>query len=185
MSVRLSFDVYSCVRVYYRYADCKKCVEVCPVENTIILENDRIKVNYESCINCGACVGNCPTESFKIQGFDLVEFYTKFIEEDGNLISCKLNVPCLSALDESYLSAMCIEKQNDLVLDIKHCYNCSIGKQLDLIKANAEKANYILQSAGVDYRVKLEEIGYEREEKQENKRRAFLKMFVKQTASLA
>ncbi|PMP77207.1 MAG: 4Fe-4S ferredoxin [Sulfurihydrogenibium sp.] len=185
MSVRLSFDVYSCVRVYYRYADCKKCVEVCPVENTIILENDKIKVNYESCINCGACVGNCPTESFKIQGFDLVEFYTKFIEEDGNLISCKLNVPCLSALDESYLSAMCIEKQNDLVLDIKHCYNCSIGKQLDLIKANAEKANYILQSAGVDYRVKLEEIGYEREEKQENKRRAFLKMFVKQTASLA
>ncbi|MGC9006915.1 MAG: 4Fe-4S dicluster domain-containing protein, partial [Sulfurihydrogenibium sp.] len=101
------------------------------------------------------------------------------------LISCKLNVPCLSALDESYLSAMCIEKQNDLVLDIKHCYNCSIGKQLDLIKANAEKANYILQSAGVDYRVKLEEIGYEKEEKQENKRRAFLKMFVKQTASLA
>lgn len=185
MSVRLSFDVYSCVRVYYRYADCRRCVDVCPVENTITLENDKIKVNYENCINCGACVGNCPTESYKIQGFDLPEFYFKFIEDDNNLISCKLNVPCLSALDENYLSALCIEKERDIILDIKHCQNCSIGKQIDLINKNVEKANYILETAGVDYRVKTQEVGYEKPESKENKRRSFLKMFVKQTASLA
>jgi len=181
---RLNFDIYSCVRVYYRYADCNRCVNVCPTQ-AVNIENDKVKVNVENCVECGACVGNCPSESFRLNGFDLVDFYVKFTDSDKKFISCKVDLPCLSALDENYLVSICIDKNSDLILDIGHCGQCQIGKQLDIIKHNAEKANYILEQAGLDYRVKLENIKFEKEEKQENKRRSFLKMFAKQTAALA
>lgn len=185
MSDRLHFDIYSCVRVYYRYADCKKCLEVCPIENTIYLENDKIKVNPQSCVLCSACVGNCPTESFKIEGFDINNFYKKFLESENNLISCKLNIPCLSALDENYLVSIVIEKESDLMLDIGHCSSCQIEKQTDIINKNVEKANYILDQISYPYRVKIENISYTKPEQPKNKRRSFLKIFAKQTAALA
>lgn len=36
---------------------CARCVEVCPVQ--AIEKKDKIEINQEACIMCGACVATC------------------------------------------------------------------------------------------------------------------------------
>ncbi|RMD46285.1 MAG: 4Fe-4S dicluster domain-containing protein [Aquificota bacterium] len=184
---RLNFDVYSCVRTYYRYSSCQKCIDVCPIEETLYIENDKIHINEDKCISCGACVGVCPTEAFSLNGFSLKDFYEKFLESGENLISCKLNVPCVSSIDSQYLIAAAIEKDSDIILDVGHCKNCQIGQLKNRIEDIANEANYVLKQLGVENKVKLEEVAYEKpeEEKKIENRRNFLKRFAKQTAGLA
>lgn len=184
MSEKLSFDIYSCVRVYYRYADCDKCVQVCP-STAIYIENDKVNLNLERCIDCGACVGNCPTESFKIKGFDPNNFVSYISSTENNLISCKLNVPCGSALDSQHLVTVVLNKNTDIVIDTGHCDVCQISKQKEIIKKNVEEANYILSCLQLPYRIKIEDISYQPKQSQETSRRSILKLFAKKTAALA
>lgn len=183
MTQRLSFDIYSCVRVYYRYADCNICIQVCPVD-AVKIENDKVIPNFDRCVECGACVGNCPTESFKIKGFDPLELVRQISTSDTDIISCKLNLPCASALDSQHLVTMVLSKGSDIKIDIGHCQNCQIGIQLEIIKKNTEEANYVLQSVGSDFRVRLEDLRFEPKQT-ENSRRSILKLFAKKTAALA
>lgn len=184
MTDRLSFDVYSCVRVYYRYADCDRCVQVCP-SGAISIENDKVQINFQNCVECGACVGNCPTESFSIRGFDPNNFVEAFSKAEENLISCKLNVPCLSSLDSQHLATIALKKQSNITLDTGHCKECSIGKQLKVIQENVEEANYILSCGGQEFKVLKEDIAFLPVEKRESSRRSILKLFAKKTAALA
>lgn len=183
MTQRLSFDIYSCVRVYYRYADCNTCVQVCPAD-AVQIENDKVFLNLERCLECGACVGNCPTESFRIKGFDPIELVRRLSTSDTEIVSCKLNLPCASAIDSQHMASIVISKGSDLRIDTGHCKSCQIGRQLDIIKKNAEEANYILQSVGSSFRVKLEDIYFEPKQT-ETSRRSILKLFAKKTAALA
>lgn len=183
MTQKLSFDIYSCVRVYYRYADCNTCVQVCPVD-AIYIENDKVFPNLDRCVECGACVGNCPTESFRIKGFDPVNLVKQLSASDTDIISCKLNLPCASALDSQHLATIVLSRNSDIKIDIGHCQNCQIGRQVEIIKKNAEEANYVLQSAGSSFRVRLEDICFEPKQA-ETSRRSILKLFAKKTAALA
>ncbi len=182
---RLSFDIYSCVHTYYKPSSCTKCADVCPVDGVVSLENEKVQLNLENCVSCGACVGVCPTESFSLNGFNPREFFDKFVDREWDFISCKLNVPCLSAIDSQYLIALALKREEDIVLDIGHCESCFIGKLLDRIKQITDEANYVLQQLELPYRIKLENIKYQQENKQQSSRRAFLKGFTKTTASLA
>ncbi len=184
---KLNFDVYSCVRTYYRYSSCQRCIDVCPKEDVLYIENDRVKMNEENCIQCGACVGICPTEGFSLSGFSPYELYNKLKENNENLISCRLNVPCAAAFDSQYLIALAIANQSDIIVDIGHCDSCEIGQLKERIEEIANEANYVLSQMGVDYRVKLEPVAYEppEEEKKKQERRGFLKRFTKQAAGLA
>ena len=183
----LNFDIYACVRTYYRYSSCQKCIDVCPIEDTLYIENDKIQINEDKCISCGACVGVCPTEAFSLNGFNPSDLYKKMVEENQNLISCKLNVPCASSFDSQYLVALALEIKDDVIVDIGYCQSCEIGKLKERIEDIANESNYILEQLGVDYRVKLEDIKYEMPKETEKKlqRRSFLKRFSKQAAGLA
>lgn len=185
MSEKLSFDIYSCVKVYYRYADCNRCVEVCPISGAIFIENDKVNIDLKKCIDCGACVGNCPTESFKIKGFDPNQLVNDISSTEDSLISCKLNVPCASALDSQHLITMVLNKNSDVIIDIGYCNECQISGQIEVIKKNVEEANYVLYSTGVPFRVKMQSISYQPKHNQANSRRAILKLFAKKTAALA
>ncbi len=182
---RLSFDIYSCLHTYYKPSSCDRCVQVCPVEDTVKLENERVELNLENCVSCGACVGVCPTESYSLSGFDPKEFFDRFVNGEWDVVSCKLNVPCLSAIDTQYLISMALKKEEDVILDIGHCSKCFIGKLIDRITDNVQEANYVLEQLDVPYRIKLENLKIELEKKEEPSRRAFLKRFTKEAASLA
>lgn len=184
MTDRLYFDIYSCVRVYYRYADCSRCSEVCPSE-AVSIQNDKVHVNFQDCVECAACVGNCPTESFRMRGFDPNEFVETLSRSPESLVSCKLNVPCLSSLDSQHLATIVINRQSDIVLDVAHCKECQINRQVKVIQENVEEANYLLSSSGIDHRILMEEVGYLPQQKSESSRRSILKLFAKKTAALA
>jgi NAD-dependent dihydropyrimidine dehydrogenase PreA subunit len=45
---------------------CGDCVEACPVDGTISLENEKAQVQPENCIECNACVDTCPSDAMKM-----------------------------------------------------------------------------------------------------------------------
>ncbi len=182
---RISFDIYSCVHTYFKPSSCNKCEQVCPVEDTVKLENERVQLNTDNCVSCGACVGICPTESFSLSGFDPKDFFDRFVNREWDVISCKLNVPCLSSIDPQYLVAIALKREEDVILDIGHCSECFIGKLIDRITDATYEANYVLEQLDVPYRIKLENLKIQPERREEPSRRAFLKRFTKTTASLA
>lgn len=51
-----------CVRVTLRFATCRACADVCPVQ-AIAVKEDKFTLNSEICLSCGDCLFVCPTEA--------------------------------------------------------------------------------------------------------------------------
>ena len=39
------------------------CIEVCPIEDTIVEGDESMYINPDTCIDCGACIYECPVEA--------------------------------------------------------------------------------------------------------------------------
>ena len=39
------------------------CIEVCPIEDCIVEGEESMYINTELCIDCGACIFECPVEA--------------------------------------------------------------------------------------------------------------------------
>ena len=39
------------------------CIEVCPIEDCIVEGEESMYINPELCIDCGACIFECPVEA--------------------------------------------------------------------------------------------------------------------------
>jgi ferredoxin len=39
------------------------CIEVCPIEDTIVEGPDSMYINPDTCIDCGACLPECPVDA--------------------------------------------------------------------------------------------------------------------------
>ncbi|MCC6335671.1 MAG: 4Fe-4S dicluster domain-containing protein [Myxococcales bacterium] len=63
----LSLTWETCVKLRSRAASCRACVEVCPT-GAISFDGPResVAVDLSKCVECGLCVGECPTESFQL-----------------------------------------------------------------------------------------------------------------------
>jgi ferredoxin len=72
-----------------KYTD---CVDVCPVDCFYEGENFLV-INPDECIDCGACVPECPTEAI-FAGEDLPAKWAEYVELNANL--CK-NWPNISS----------------------------------------------------------------------------------------
>ncbi len=46
---------------------CGLCAKVCAYE-AIIIENNLARINYEKCVECGACVAKCPQKTIQLLG---------------------------------------------------------------------------------------------------------------------
>lgn len=55
------------------------CIEVCPIEDTIIEGAESMYINPETCIDCGACLPECPVDAI----FDSEEQAIEAGEEDA------------------------------------------------------------------------------------------------------
>ncbi len=183
---KINFNFTDCTHIYFKDSSCNRCVEICPIENVITREDFKIMFNSENCVKCGACVGVCPTEAFKFDGFSLENFVNKFVEDGQNILSCKKDIPCLSFLHPEVLIVLALKKKEDIILDIGFCGECFIKDLLNGIKENVQEANYFLKKLGVENQIKLEEIRFQQNEKNTNTkdRRNFLKDLGKISAGL-
>jgi len=162
----------SCVRSLSVESQCDKCEIVCPTDAIVIGENPLPSINYSLCVGCGACGGICPSESFKLDNFSPSDFFFNFLEDEENLISCRKNVPCISALSVEHIISLAVLKK-EMVFDMGYCEGCEIASSCHKqILANHEEATYLLEAMENEAVVRLENICYE--DDKETDRRGFL-----------
>lgn len=173
----LNLSPAKCVRALSINSACTLCAEVCPT-NAIAITDRLPSINQASCVGCAGCVASCPTEAMSLDDFNPTDFFFSFLSDEQTLISCQKNVPCIAALGNEHLIALCGMKKG-LRLDIGHCNECSIGEPiLRDLRIRAENVNYVLEAIESEYRVELvEESYFDGEKPKEKDRRDFFKTF--------
>ncbi len=178
---KLKIDLGSCVRVSSKFSECSKCHDICPIDLKGISFNENIPLINDSCIDCGGCIGICPSEAISLKDFDSINFLFDFLKSDETLISCKSNIPCLAVLSVENLISLAILGESKTLLDLGHCNECQIGELKSQIEANIKETNRFLSTLGTSYQIKNKEVAFENENLQEEKdtpnRREFLKRF--------
>jgi len=177
---KLKIDYGSCVRASSKYSECTKCYDICPIENKGIAYDENIVKITDSCIDCGGCIGVCPSEAISLSDFNTTEFVFKFLESDENSIREDQDLPTLAVLSVEHLISLAILSKNDLKVDIS---TCGEGERANLLESyilpTINEANLFLKSIGVDKEIGVvrleEEQTSELTDEEEPNRRDFLK----------
>ena len=175
---KLQIELGSCVRVASKYSNCTLCSDICPIDAIDYAEN--IPLVSESCIDCGGCIGICPTEAISLNDFNTLDFIFDMLDTKEDIISCKKNIPCLATLSVENLISIGLLSEEQVKLDLGHCENCEIKEPLyQNILSNINEANSFLSNLESDKKVVGEFINYtpKIEEKESGNRRDFLKHF--------
>ncbi len=143
----LNFDVSSCVRATSKFSECTKCADICPV-STIEFVDNIPAFTPSACIECGGCVGVCPTESFSLSDFSVINFFFESMEKRQHTFSCNIDIPCLSMLSVEELISFALASTESIVLDMKACNYCGgdSNKLRQQVEANIEEANFVLSA---------------------------------------
>ena len=169
----LHLSAGSCVRSLSVESECNKCEIVCPTGAIVIGNNPLPVINFSNCVECGGCHGICPSEALSLETFNATDFFFDFVESEENLISCRKNVPCISALSVEYIISMAVLKK-EIILDMGYCDECAIATTCHKqILENYEEATYILQAMENSAEIKLMDVCFETQKK-ETDRRSFL-----------
>lgn len=145
-------------------------MHVCPTQ-AIVIENTMLpSINFSLCVGCGACHGVCPSEALGLSDFNATDFFFEFMESEDNLLSCRKNLPCIAALSVEHLISLAVLKK-ELVLDTGYCADCELQATCHKqILANYEEASYLLEAMENKALIRLEDVCYQEEEKQSNRR---------------
>ncbi|NPA29314.1 MAG: 4Fe-4S ferredoxin [Epsilonproteobacteria bacterium] len=170
----LFFDAAKCVRSATKFATCEACVTACPVKTVTVAENGLPAFVPADCVDCGGCVGACPTEAFGLKSFDVTDFFFRFIEADDNRLSCRTNVPCLAVFGVEHWVALALLKP-EVTADVGHCAECVWREPLygDL-NARIEEANHLLMAVESPHKVLTAPLALEADKNNTPNRRAFL-----------
>jgi ferredoxin len=153
----LNFDISACVRATSKFSECSKCLDVCPVSTIEFIDNVPA-FTPSACIECGGCVGACPTESFSLSNFSTINFFFTSIESKKREFACKTEIPCLSILSVEELISLALASSEPIVLDAKGCHCGGDSTPLrDKIESNIEEANFLL-SAFSDKQIRVESV---------------------------
>lgn len=175
----LALNAGSCVRSLSVDSECNKCEVVCPT-NAIVVGKPLPSINFSACVTCGACTAVCPSEALKLDEFSATNFFFDFVESEENLISCRKNVPCISALSVEHIISMAVLKK-EIVFDMAYCDECEIASTCKkLIQENYEEATYLLEAMENEAQIKLENVSYV-DESEGSDRRDFLNAINLQT----
>jgi ferredoxin len=171
----LKLNAGLCVRSLSVDSECNKCEVVCPTNAIVITEGTALpSINFSTCVTCGACGGICPSEALTLDEFSPTNFFFDFLEDEDNLISCRKNVPCISALSVEHILSMAILKK-EVVFDMGYCDECEIASTCHKqILQNYEEVTYILEAMENKAVIKLENVKYNNEEEATTDRREFL-----------
>ena len=172
----LLIDLGSCVKISAKASTCTKCEDICPV--TAISYDENIPKINDACIDCGGCIGVCPSEAISLKDFNTLDFLFTHIESDENLISCKKNIPCLATLSVENMISLALLTE-ETILDLGHCASCDIAVPLAAeIEKNIKETNDFLEKIESEKRIISQELAYEEPViEEESNRRDFLKKF--------
>lgn len=171
----IELDNSKCVRLLSKESECNKCETICPTSAIVVTENIPLpSINFSACVGCGGCGAVCPSEALSLDDFSATDFFFDFIDDKENLVSCKKNVPCIAALSVEHIISMAVLKK-EVIFDVGHCGECEIKSTCHpQILKNCEEASYVLEAMESSASLKLEELCFEPEVKEETNRREFL-----------
>jgi ferredoxin len=143
----LEFDVSSCVRATSKFSECTKCADICPVSTIEFIDNIPA-FTPSACIECGGCVGVCPTESFSLSDFSVLNFFFESMEKKQHKFSCNVDIPCLSMLSVEELISFALASSESIILDTQSCNFCGgeSNKLRQKLELNIEEANFVLSA---------------------------------------
>ncbi len=142
-------DLLRCLRTDYFHNDCQECLEICP-EEAFSVNRKRLTLDSDRCTNCGVCLGVCPTEALSLEFFDPNNYILDQKEEV--LLSCKKDIPCLSAFDVHHFATLLLDKKR-VACDLGHCEGCHLnpgGRTLASIKERMEQAQRFVHQLGIE-----------------------------------
>jgi len=173
----ISLKNHACVRAVTKNSTCTKCVDICPTK-AISIENTLPILMLSQCVGCSGCNAICPSEALVADNFSSTEFFFEFVAKEENVISCKDNVPCISAISAENLLSLTLMK-DDIIFDMSHCSNCEIAHTLEpQIQKNHDEVNYLLEAMQKSNRVTLDySVKDENRSEDEPNRRDFLNNF--------
>ena len=180
----INLDASRCVRSLSVESECNKCEVICPTSAIVVGENPLPAINFSACVGCGGCDAVCPNEALSLDNFSSTNFFFDFVEDKENLISCRKNVPCISALSVESIVSMAVLKK-DIVFDMGYCEGCEIAHTCHKqILQNHEEATYILEAMENEAIIRLENICYEEPEQDTSRRKFFDALNLKTVAQV-
>ncbi len=147
-----SYSGTNCVRNDYYHNECQFCVDICP-ENAFHIVRNKLILYSGECIECGACMGTCPTEALTLTSFDANAFTSSFQKSESKLLSCKKSTSCLGAFDAHHYITMSLHSDAMPTCDMSHCEECALntdGKVEDFIRSEIAKANIFINECGIE-----------------------------------
>lgn len=166
-----------CQRWRHNRAECSLCLKACPVEACIRFDDNRtININSETCLTCGICAAECPTNALTIDGLTGSDLWEKLRSDDKILVfACILSkgcdeihsnrktyrydlpcsasvklitLPCLSFLNESYLASLVLSGAEKIYFDLTPCKDCGILQGNRIIEKHISHARSLLSALG-------------------------------------
>lgn len=141
-----------CLPLRHRQADCRRCVEVCPLGAITVEEG--LRVDKELCEGCGLCVAVCPTEALILPGdAGLVLDVRKEAPGRRLLFSCQaegegdptvLKVPCIGRLTPALILLALGSGAREVLLDEGRCEGCRFQAGRQLAHAAVERASRVM-----------------------------------------
>lgn len=157
-------DVYeeACKNYGNKTEVCKLCIDSCS-EDAILFRNQTPSINDRKCIDCGACVSECPVNAIDhirkpyrkianyVKNFPQAEFTCEQLEE----VNRGIKVPCLLYLDVALVSQYA-GKREELHIYTGHCHTCEkIGETR--IVSHFRKLEEQLSSLGFHLAIKTKQ----------------------------
>ena len=90
----ITFIPNRCQPWLYKKAECRLCLDACPVKGCIYFEDGVVSVNTEDCIGCGICTTVCPTSALVMESLSDRELWNRLQANRGEgslLFSCYLH----------------------------------------------------------------------------------------------
>ncbi|WP_165062473.1 4Fe-4S binding protein [Adlercreutzia sp. ZJ154] len=153
----LVIDQDHCVAVRNRNARCRQCRDICFV-SAITIENNEISVDGGACVNCGACLGVCPTScisatepahsevveaalqaAVRAKGVTCIACARKAARHDADP-ELFAQVPCLAHITEGLLADIAAAGARDIALVDGNCATCKYGAADAAIKCTLDNA---------------------------------------------
>lgn len=133
-----NLNTLKCLRSEYYHNNCQLCFAMCQ-SDAIGLVRGKINLFEQKCINCGDCLGICPTEALSLETFDANDFVLKFCDSKKDTIVDKVDVASIGALDEHHLLSIVLRTAKDLKIV------CENSFLFDYLQAKIENSNKFLQ----------------------------------------
>lgn len=159
----LEVDQDHCVAVRNRNAKCRRCQDVC-FASAITIEDNEVSIDGGACVNCGACVGVCPTSCISATDPTRAKILSDAISSAQRAhgvacIACArkaaqhvadpelfTQVPCLAHVTERLLVGLAAAGVQDIALVDGDCSTCKYGAVDVSIDETLDTASKLLEA---------------------------------------